>query len=207
MYNRQAIQALLLTTLAVSLFMPASAQDQDKVRELEQRVEKLEKQMAKMEALVAKGQTTPEAKEMMQAARQHVESERAKFEPRDIEKAEKLYQKAAQILSTDDSKVLLDSVVAEYPQLNRAGCAQLYRAQQESGQERERLLKDCIERFYTCYYLDGAQVGPLAVFQLAYYYREKGMEEDASILVKRLHTEKNMKAVGHDGELLVDKIY
>ena len=200
------MKALLITFLTVfSSFIVTWAQDADRVKELEQRVQKLEERMAKLEKRSSDGQKTTEAKKMMKVARQHVELERQNFKSEDIAKAEKWYQKAAQILSDDASKSLLDSVVSVYPQFNRAGCAQLYRAQQEKEQEKERLLKDCLERFSSCYYLDGAQVGPLAMFQLAFYYRETNREHDANKLFKRLRKE-SPDAVGHDGELLVDKI-
>lgn len=198
------MKALLITFLAICSFMATSAQDADKVKELEQRILRLEERMAKIEERVANGQQTPEVSKMRKVARMHTESERAKFKSEDIAKAEGLYQKAAQMLSQDASKALLDSVVSLYPQLNRAGCAQLYRAQQEMGEEKERLLKDCMERFSTCYYLDGAQVGPLAMFQLAFYYQQTDREGDAHKLFKRLRSE-SPEAIGHDGELLMSK--
>ena len=108
-------------------------------------------------------------------------------------------------MSDSESKNLLDSIVSAYPQLNRAGCAQLYRAQREAGYEKERLLKDCIDRFYECYYLDGAQVGPLAVLQLASYYKEIGRVHDADKLFKQLRN-KSPEAVSHGGTLLIDEI-
>ncbi len=200
------MKALVLTVLAACSFATASAQDADKIKELEQKVQRLEERLAKVEHHVANSQsTTREAKKMMEVARRHVDVEKLNFKSADIQKAEQLYQKAAQLLSNDESKVLLDSVVSIYPQLNRAGCAQLYRAQQEAGELKERLLKDCINRFNTCYYLDGAQVGPLAIFQLAYYYQETERKRDARKLFKQLR-HKHPEAVGHDGELLSSKI-
>jgi hypothetical protein len=189
------MKALIVTFLAVCAFVAASAQDADKIKELEQRIQRLEERMAKVEG----------PKRMVEVAKQHVESERKNFKAEDIAKAEELYSKASRMLSEGDSKRLLDSVVSTYPQLNRAGCAQLYRGQQETGAEKERLLKDCIERFSTCYYLDGAQVGPMAMFRLAFYYRETGREPEARKLFERIRKE-SPEAVGHDGELLVKKI-
>ena len=103
------------------------------------------------------------------------------------------------------SKKMLDSVVSTYPQLNRAGCAQLYRAQQEAGGKKERLLKDCIDRFSNCYYFDGTQVGPFATLQLASYYHQTGRQREARKLLRRLRNE-SPEAVGHSGELLVTRI-
>jgi len=187
----------LFTTLLAVCSIVASAQDADKLKELEQRVQKLEERMAKID--------NPPAKKMRNAARRYMEAERKNFKAEDIAKAEELYQKASKILSEDASKKLLDSVVTTYPQLNRAGCAQLYRAQQEIGPEKERLLKDCMKRFSKCYYGDGAQVGPLAMFQLAFYYQETDRDRDARKLFKQFRDE-SPEAVSHGGQLLVDEI-
>ena len=195
------MKALFITLIALNSFLCASAQKEDKVTELEQRVKRLEYRLARME----KGQALPDAKKMMITARKKDADERRKYSAADIAKAEELYQQAANILSEDASKKLLDSVVSVYPQLNRAGCAQLYRARQETGPEKERLLKDCIARFSNCYYFDGTQVGPLAMLQLAEFYQESGREQDARKLFKQLRKE-SPEAVGHDGELLLNKI-
>ena len=60
-------------------------------------------------------------------------------------------------------------------------------------------------RFSTCYYFDGTQIGPMAIFELATYYRKIGEDRRARELFERLRKE-SPEAVGHDGELLVDKI-
>jgi TolA-binding protein len=198
----------ILTLLAACLFVGCSAQEAEKVKQLEQRVKVLEEQVAQLQAAAGKTRSNDNAKKMMKVARQHVEAERQKFKAQDIEKAEELYGEASQMYmqSSKDSKKLLETVVTLYPQLNRAGCAQLYIAQQESGTEKERLLKDCMKRFDACYYLDGTQVGPLATLQLAFYYCQAGKDDDARKLFKQVRDE-YPDAVGHDGELLTDKIY
>ncbi|MBS1585695.1 MAG: tetratricopeptide repeat protein [Bacteroidetes bacterium] len=195
---------LLMTCSSICCF----AQEAEKVKELEQRVKVLEAQVAKLQTSLDERKSASDTrKKMATIAGRHVMEERQKFKAEDIEKAEELYGRASKIYaqSGKDSKKLLDSVVTLYPQLNRAGCAQLYRAQLESGQEKERLLKDCISRFGSCYYLDGAQVRPLAIFQLASYYRNAGNKESAQKLFDQLRKE-YPDAVGHDGGLLVDEI-
>ena len=204
----------LLTTLFVACSVViASAQDADKERDVEQRVRKLEERMAMLEERMARtesrtvaSQQTPDAAKMGKVAKLHMQEERKNYKPEDILQAEAMYVKASTVIREGgDPKVLLDSVVSMYPQLNRAGCAQLYRAQDESGQEKERLLTDCIARFSSCYYGDGTQVGPLAMLELADYYKQVGKEQDAQKLFKKLRKEYS-ESVGHDGSLLVDKI-
>jgi TolA-binding protein len=166
----------------------------------------LEGRVARTERNAAASQQTPGTKKMQTLARQHMEEERRNFKADDIQKAEELYTRASQIMRDGgDAKKLLESVVSLYPQLNRAGCAQLYRAQQETSREKVLLLKDCIARFSTCYYGDGAQVGPLAMFELAEYYQMAGKERDARELFSKIRKEYS-ESVGHDGVLLIDKI-
>jgi hypothetical protein len=198
------MKAFLFALFIACSCITAFAQN-DPAKELEERVHRQEERMAKLEYSATAYQQPVPAKKMMIIARQHAMQEQSKFKAEDIARAEELYQKGAQIFQYDASKPLLDSVVSIYPQLNRAGCAQLYRAQQEAGKEKERLLKDCMARFSMCYYFDGAQVGPLAMMQLAFYYKQAGSEHDADNLLGRLRKE-NPEAVGHDGALLVSKI-
>jgi predicted Zn-dependent protease len=197
-----------LTLIAICSFFVVSAQEKtDKIKELEQRIRQLEERVSKLEEKSAMTQPTPAAQKMMKVARQHVKAEQEQFGSTELIRAEALYQKGAQLYQSNntDSKKMLDSVVAEFPLLNRAGCAQLYRAQQEDGAKHEQLLKDCITRFYNCYYLDGAQVGSLALFQLASYYKNANRNDEAQMLFKKLR-DQHPEAVGHDGALLINKI-
>ena len=198
-----ALVAMLLVTCSA---ISSIAQDGDRIRALENKVQRLEDRVARMESkayYAGPSQQTPEARKIMRLAQARVAVDRATFGPGDIARAEELYSMAASSLSTDSSKAWLDRVVSEYPQLNRAGCAQLYRAQQETGAEKERLLKDCIERFSECYYLDGTQVGPYAIFQLAKHYQQSGKHSKADRLFEWIYDE-YPNAVDHRGNLLVD---
>ena len=197
------MKALIVSFLAVLSFFATSAQDGNNVKELEKRVRRLEERLAALE----KAALSPEVKMKVKAAHQRDSQDHKNFKAEDIAKAEEMYQRAAQryIKYENDPNPALDSVVSAYPQLNRAGCAQLYRAQQESGPEKERLLKDCLDRFSGCYYFDGAQVGPLAMLQLAFYYKQTDRNREAGKLFKQLR-EKYPESVNHGGRLLVSEI-
>ena len=195
------MKALIFTLLATCSVVVASAQDSVKVKELEHKVQGLEERIARMESR----SVSDEAKKMRRVAKQHGELERKTFKAEDIAKAEELYDKASKNLWDTGAKKLLASVVRLYPQLNRAGCAQLYLAQQDTAQNKELLLKDCMRRFDSCFYFDGTQVGPLAMFQLATWYQQTGRKQEAHKLFRRLRRE-SPEAVGHDGEPLVSKI-
>jgi len=193
------MKAVTVTFLASCCFIAASAQYQKNFTDAEER-------MARNQIGNPNYCRSAMAQKMTIVAEQHVGAEREVFAKQDIDKAEKLYMRGSRmLLSGEESKKQFDSVVSLYPQLNRAGCAQLYRAQQEVGGEKERLLKDCLARFSNCYYLDGAQVGPLATYQLACYYWNIGRYRDADEFFRQLRKD-HPEAVGHDGRLLVDKI-
>jgi hypothetical protein len=206
------MKSLFTVLLLVYCISNSFAQGADK-KELEQRVRTLEERIAVLEERIARvegastiRQETPEAIKMEKVAKEHIAKERDNFKAEDIQSAEEIYKRASKLMrKSEDSKSVLDSVVTIYPQLNRAGCAQLYRAQQETGAEMERLLKDCIARFFNCYYGDGVQVGPLAMFRLAEYYRVNGNVQEAHKLYVEIRKE-YPDAVNHSGALLVDRM-
>jgi TolA-binding protein len=195
------IAAVLLACSAVT----ASAQSADDIARLEQRVKALEERLANVEAAVRRASLTPEALKMIDKAQHRMAEDREAFKTEDIMKAESLYIQASGDLSAASSQQLLDSIVVQYPRLNRAGCAQLYRAQQERGEAKERLLKDCIARFANCYYGDGTQVGPYAMLQLAVLYQKQGKTAEAEQLFAGIRKQ-YPDAVDHSGQLLVAHI-
>ncbi len=166
----------------------------------------LEGRVAATESLASAGQRTTDAKKMSKLALQHMRAERQIFKAEDIRKAEELYIRASALVREGgNSEALLDSVVSLYPKLNRAGCARLYRAQMATGDEKIAFLNDCINRFGTCFYGDGAQVGPLAIFELANYYQLIGEGHNAQKLFKQLSKE-YPEAIDHNGVLLTDRL-
>lgn len=195
------LKTLFISIVCIFAISAVTAQDSVRVKELEKKIERLEVRLARVESMASEKKVSSEAKKMIKVVEKREKTERKKYKAEDIAKADQWYFKASRNMYNEDSQKLLDSVVSVYPYLNRAGCAQLYLAQQKEGTEKERLLKDCIDRFYTCYYLDGAQVGPLAMLRLADYYRYNGKSEDAIKLYKKIKHD-CPKAVGHDGRLL-----
>lgn len=195
--------------LSMCVVFKAAAQGPDRITSLEERMARLEERVGRLESQVqnnANNTITPAVKRMQEAALARDAEDHKRYKLEDIKNAEDLYQRAARNLSSYEAKKLLDRVVTEYPQLNRAGCAQLYRAQQEDeGAEKERLLKDCIKRFGNCYYFDGVQVGPYAMYQLGILYQRDGKNEEANKLFRQIR-DKYTDAVNHSGALLVSQI-
>lgn len=199
------MKLLFVLLLSISCVGVSSAQDTVRIKALEERLRKLELRLAKLETRAAGTGVTPEAQKMIKAAKEHVAQESKNFASLDLRNAEMLYQRGSNLYPGKESKPLLDSVVLVYPLFNRAGCAQLYRAWQETGSEKERLLNDCIARFFNCYYLDGTQVGPLAKLALGNYYVETGRQREAKAIFRQIEKE-SPEAVDHDGTLLINKI-
>lgn len=129
----------------------------------------------------------------------------AKYTPEQLREAERLYQVANQKWGSTEAKESLQNMIKKYPDINRAGCALLYVAQQSSGEERANYLKQCIEKHNDCFYGDGVQVGAFARFLLAKDYSQNGKQKKAAALYKEIRTN-YADAVDHRGKLLVDSI-
>ncbi len=183
------------------------AQDSLKIKVLELRIRDLEGRVERLERFNASPRLQDIVRKMEQAARARAMQDSIKYNPAYIKKAEALYFKASRLMRSNEPEALrlLDSLVTAYPQLNRAGCAQLYRAQLAEGAEKERLLNDCIDRFGDCYYFDGAQVGPLAMFKLGQYYIKEGKEDETRKLYERIKKE-HPEAIDHSNQLLIDQL-
>ena len=203
------MRSLLVLLLIVLCSVRGSAQDSDKTAALERQVYQLERRIARLEAYVRslpQPEPSPELKKMMGYAQLRMALDNKTFSREELNHIEKLYQSAAQDLGTPASRKLLETVVSEFPKSNRAGCSQLYIARYyTSGEERERILKDCIARFGDCYYGDGTQVAPFALFTLARYYAEAGKPEKAKDLYSQIRKDYS-DAVEHTGLLLVSLI-
>jgi hypothetical protein len=203
-----AMKWILLSLAATFCVSSLSAQDADKIKELEGRIQILEGRIANTEpqaATLAQPQEQQEVVRNMQLARARMAEDKKRFKAKDIAAAEDMYQKAARNVMNATSTILLKGVVSEYSQLNRAGCAQLYLARHAGDAEKETLLLDCIRRFSNCYYGDGIQVGPYAMFSLAQYYRDFGREEESEKLAARIRKE-CAAANDHEGRLLVSRL-
>jgi hypothetical protein len=64
----------------------------------------------------------------------------------------------------------LETLVANYPRSNRAGCAVVELARMSAGDVRERYLKIAIDEHADAWFENGTQVGPFAMALLAVHY-------------------------------------
>ena len=117
---------------------------------------------------------------------------------------EAMYERATRTRGKAERIQALSALVREFPETNRAGCATLYLAHLVGGGQRERYLKEAIEKYHDCYYGDGVQVGPFARFKLAVHQKVKGDDAEAHKLFDEIRKE-YPSAVDHDGNLLVER--
>jgi hypothetical protein len=147
---------------------------------------------AQREALVAK-------------AKERMRRDTKKYSREQLQDAEQLYQVANKNWRTVEAKVSLEKMVQKYPDINRTGCAVLYLAQYSKGEAREKLLKDAVEKYSDCYYLDGCQVGGFARYLLGMQYRESGRDDKAKEIFDQIRNQ-YANAIDHKGVPIVSML-
>jgi hypothetical protein len=181
----------------------------DEVAQLKQRVAQLEKQVQEMSRILEPLKAQQAADGRQKAFRERFEKkmaqDRAKYNPEQLRDAEQLYQVANQKWSSPEASESLQKMIKNYPEINRTGCAMLYVAQRSAGDDRAKLLQQCIENYNDCFYGDGVQVGAYARFLLAEDYKSKGEDQKAGVLYRELKTI-YADAIDHGGKLLADSI-
>jgi len=188
---------------------PAWAEDNARIKALEDKVTSLEKRIAALEPaavpVVEKLSPGQAVGKQRQKAKARIAKDLSVYSPVELREIESLYQVANQEWKTQRGKDSLKLLAEKFDRANRTGCALLYLAQMSKGDEREEYLEEAMEDFSDCYYENGVQVGAYARFLLAYHYKETGEEDDAEDLLEEIKKH-YPDAVSHNGELLVDLI-
>jgi TolA-binding protein len=138
-------------------------------------------------------------------ARERMKLDQKKYTAEQLRECENLYQVANKNWKTPEAFSTLKVMIEKYPDVNRTGCAVLYLAQMSRGKDRETRLKEAIEKYSDCWYLNGAQVGPLARMFLGMYQWAEGDKAAAKKLFDEVR-EKYPDAISHSGQLLKDVI-
>ena len=75
----------------------------------------------------------------------------------------------------------MDSLVnnEEFKGANRIGCALLYLGQISTNDKKEKYLLKAKSEYANCWYGDGVNVGAYAAFELYFYYKYIGNNEEA----------------------------
>ncbi|MBX7209348.1 MAG: hypothetical protein K1X78_13605 [Verrucomicrobiaceae bacterium] len=137
------------------------------------------------------------------AAKEAMARDAKLFNARQFRELEDDYQTASARYREADAKTALETFLKKWTKGNRVGCATLYLAQKSNGDEREKLLRECIEKHGGCYYLNGAQVGGLARLYLWDTLKSSGRTEEADKLLGELKT-KFALCNDHSGRLIIE---
>ena len=119
----------------------------------------------------------------------------------DLNLIEKVYHTANQDWKSDKAKQAVALLTVKFPRANRTGCAVLNRAQSAKGDEQLALLNQAIEKYATCYFLNGVQVGPYARLYLGMRYKKEEKNDEAAKQFKILRTT-YPNAIDYKGQLL-----
>jgi multidrug efflux pump subunit AcrA (membrane-fusion protein) len=202
------IAGMLMSGMVAS--SPLLAQtSSDEVAQLKQRVAQLEKQVQEMSRIIEPLKAQQAAEGRRKAFRDRFEKkmaqDQAKYTREQLREAEQLMRVADEKWGSPEANGSCQIILKKYPDSNRAGCAMLYVAQTSQGDERAKLLQECIEKYNDCFYGDGVQVGGYARLLLAEDYMSKGEEKKAAAVYSEIKT-KCVDAIDHRGNLLVDNI-
>lgn len=198
----------LVLALALSLTAEDAAPDKDaRIAALEARVTQLESELAALREQLGPLLEQARAQQRQQhwalKARQRMAKDREAHSGEELRKIERLYQTANRNWRSPEAREAMKQLVENYKDVNRTGCAMLYLARMSTGDERGELLTKAMEEYADCFYGDGTQVGPYAMFLLGVHLRESGDDDTAQALFDTLRAEAP-DAIKHGGQRLVD---
>ncbi len=201
--------AAALIAMAWAAPLRAAGTDNPAVDQLNDQMKVLEKRISALEELVLPLKKNLEADARRTNFRRQFDERMGQdvrvFSKEQLQEIESLYQVSNRNWNTPEARTNLVELVTRYASANRTGCALLYLGQWSQGEDRENYLKEAIERHSDCWYGDGVQVGAMARYWLAMYYRQLGRNEEAERLFQQIRTE-YPDAINHQGALLVDLI-
>jgi TolA-binding protein len=128
-----------------------------------------------------------------------------KYTNEQLKEAEDLYQVANKNWRSDEARASLEKLVTKYPDLDRTGCGMLYLGQYSTGEQRQKYLKQAVEKFSDCYYGNGCCVGGYGRLLLGWYYLDNGNKDKAKQLFDELR-KSYAEAIDHRGNLIVSMI-
>jgi len=174
----------------------------EKIRVLEERVGKIEQYLQ----MIAKQQQIKNISEALkETVRKRFEKDKTTYTKEQLQDIEALYQTANKNWNSPEAKESLKKLIEQYPKANRTGCAVLYLAQMNNGDEKEKLLKEAIARHSDCVYGNAVQIGAFARLQLADHYLQTGKTQEAENLYSEI-LKSYPDAVDHNGRLIKEII-
>lgn len=110
-----------------------------------------------------------------------VEDDQETFSHEQLEQIEKQYGIANKIFNTTEAITILDSLVNnnEFKGANRIGCSLLYLGQMSKKEKKKKYLLTAKSDYSNSWYGDGVNVGAYATYELYFYYKYIGNENEA----------------------------
>ena len=206
---RKACLALILSLAFSNAFSQANDYPSDPVNpaDLEKRIIQLERRVRALEKLILEERMKRNEKDtsieaLRNKAKERMRIDHQKFPPHLVDSIEVLYQQASEDITSKESQKILRMIVADFPKMNRAGCALLYLIQNEESTVKIKMLQQAINDFGDCMYLDGVEVGAYARYQLAKLYKFKNDVSRAKELMNEVRL-KYPTAIDHEGNKLI----
>lgn len=205
---RNLIYAAILGSLLAAGSCSFAQTNADELAQLNLRVTQLEKQVKDISDFLEplKGQQSTissRRKALQERVQARFALDRDAYTSEQVLDAEKLYVLVSTKPSSTVASNSFQALLTNYPHMDRTGCAALYMAQRSQGDERVKNLQECIDKYSSCMYGDGVQVGAFARFLLAREYSRQGDDAKAEALSEELKTQ-YPDAVDHAGTLLID---
>jgi hypothetical protein len=126
------------------------------------------------------------------------------YSKEEIDEIEDLYQDAKSNRKTRKGQKSLKQLMKKYKRANRTGCAILILAGVLQGRKKEKYLLEAANEYHDCYFGNGVQIGPSALYQLLAYYRKSGDKKKAEEIRKEMN-EKYPDSFDDNGYLIVPK--
>jgi TolA-binding protein len=207
-----ALVLLLATLFTCSAPTQAQTTQPDKdqqLAQLSQRIAELERRLTELEEqalpLIEQAKIQFRRDKAKAAARARMRQDRGKYSPEILGQVEQLYQTANKNWQSPEAIDALKTLINDYPDLNRTGCATLYLGQMSQGPAKVDYLTQAMTDFSDCYYGNGVNVGAYATFQLACYQWAQGNLDDANILIDKINTQ-YPDAIDHQGRALTELV-
>jgi hypothetical protein len=132
-----------------------------------------------------------------------IDKDKSKYGIKAFQDAETIHLTLQQNPTSPQAKEILRQLVTQYPQMNFTGTAFLTMAEKQSGSAKEEALREAIEKYNDCYYIDGVQVGAYARYLLVLHYRNTGKKSSADAIMNQIK-QYFPEAIDHQGNLLIE---
>ena len=170
--------------------------------ELEKRIKKMEQELY---PLVERYKLEEKAKKEKNRAYHRIIADNDIYSREELRIIESLYHQASQEWASDKTKELVKSLEIQFPRANRTGCAVLRHTLTLSGDEKTDQLIMVNNRYKSCYFPDGVNIGAFSQLVLIMEYMKYKKVQSAQKEIEKLKKD-HPHAIDHQGILLLDRL-